>query len=178
MKPEPAKVENDMQDTKPNMATWKTYRSAKLGFQISYPSSYTLTENPSDPNHKGSAISLSNQDAYGKKADKVYGQIFVKKTRTSLKAQNNALFNGVLTSLGKVATIDGKSAFLQYDYFTASASDISRTYVLTDLSPKSPADDGSAVGNVLIATVEASTEGEIAKTTTPDWIARSLQFAK
>ncbi len=167
-----------MQEQKPAMANWKTYKNAKLGFQISYPPSYRLTENPNDPNHKGSVLFITNQDAYNRKADAIYGQIYIKKTRTSLKAQNNALFNWNLTSLVKSSAVEGNVSYLKYSYFTGSASDSSHTYVLTDASPKTPGDDGSGTGNVLVATVDTSTEGEVGETATPDWIARTMQFVK
>ncbi len=164
------------QEIKPDTSKWKVYKNEKLGFQISYPSTYKVVENPEAP-FVGSIL-ITNQESFNAEQDDVYGQVYIKKARTSLKAQNSAQFNTFLVSVSKVSSIDDLESYWLYEYFTASAYDSSRAYVLSDVQPRTPGDDGSVVGNTLIATTEASTSDVIDKTTTPDWIARTMQFTK
>ncbi len=166
-------------DSGPDISNWKIYKNDKLGFQISYPDNYKVVENPTDQTHKDSIIYLANQEAFDSKSDKVYGQIYVKKVRNSLKNQNNSQFSWQLLSLGKVnSIIDDQTGYLMYSYFTADAYSSSRAYILSSTSPRNPGDDGSEVGDVLVATVSSSTDDVIPDVTTPDWIARTMKFTK
>lgn len=168
---------------KPDMANWKTYENKKLGFKISYPSAYQITENPTDlpkpendPNfYKGTVLVLSNADA----GEQVYGLIYVKKVKDSLKSQTAKQFSPFLTSMNKYPTDGDLNNYWVFNYFTASASDSLHTYVLAKTPPDSPADNGSKIDDILIAEVQSAYNGDIIpEVTQPDWIARTIDFIK
>lgn len=160
----------------PDMSQWQTYTNDKLGFKISYPPSYKIQENPKldapeyNPNYyKNVVLLLSNQEAN----EKTYGLIYIRKTRSSLKTEVNNAFSWFLNSMTKTED------YWMFDYFTGSATDSNRVYIKTNTTPRYPGDEGTVTGDVLIADVESSYNGDvIPNTTTPDWIARTMNFTK
>jgi hypothetical protein len=112
---------------------------------------------------------LSNQEAN----EKTYGLIYIRKTRSSLKTEVNNAFSWFLNSMTKTED------YWMFDYFTGSATDSNRVYIKTNTTPRYPGDEGTVTGDVLIADVESSYNGDvIPNTTTPDWIARTMNFTK
>jgi hypothetical protein len=173
-------------------AGWKTYTNSALGFKFSYPPEYVIEENPKDlpipednPDYyKGTLVYLSNQNATSgpdsvMKPGEVYGQIYILARKSSLKQQFSDGFSVFLRRAEEIMGSNNQNSYWMLSYFSGDANSSNRTYLLSDHEPTSPADDGSAPSNILMARVQSSYNGDIIPdVTVPDMIARSLQFTK
>ena len=101
------------------------------------------------------------------------------KMRSSVKDQYTKQFNSALREMIMVPTDGDINQYYLFKYFTASASDSMHTYVLANYQPTGPDDLSVTPTDVLVAKVQAGYIGNvIPEVTTPDWIARTIDFIK
>lgn len=174
-------------EDKPDMSQWKTYENKALNFKISYPDGYTITESPKDlpvpedqPDaFKNTVLYISNQDSVSDKVGSTYGQIYIMKLRSSIRAEYSKQISPSLMEMTKVPTDGDLGQYYMFNYFTASANDSSRVYMLSNHEISGPGDLLNQPSDILIARVQSGYNGNIIpETTVPDWIARTMNFIK
>jgi hypothetical protein len=181
-KPEPVLENNQKTEASkteeaaaPDMSNWQTYTNAKAGFKISYPAGYKVVENPKDPTHPGALLYLENDGDN----DEIYGQIYISKRRASLKQMVNEEFSLNLNKMQTVSSADMQNQYWEFNLFSGDAYMNNKHFILYDHQATRPDDAGDAVADILVARVLSSNKnGVIDETTTPDWIARTMQFTK
>lgn len=172
-------------EEKPDMSEWKTYENKTLNLKISYPSDYEITENPKDlpepedqPDaYKDTVLYLSNQNSVSNRPDSTYGQIYIMKTKSTVKEVYAKQFSSHLREMMLVPSSGDIDQYYMFKYFTGSASNSMHTYFLAKQRPEGLADNSLTSTDILVAKVQSSYNGNIIPAlTTPDWIVRTLSF--